>query len=249
MAKDKKGFMLYADQKEVVNELPDDIAGKLFKHIYSYVNDENPETDDLLIKIAFAPIKHQLKRDLKKYETICRKNTENVRKRWKDKATTEYDRIGTNTKHTDKGSDTGKDTDKGKIKHKCGEYKNVLLTDKQYADLKDTVDDRSKWIKIMDEAIEEKGNIWHIKNFYLAVIKWYKKDLKKNPVKPKKRVINHYEYKCPNCKKPYEKDVMKGDSDYDAYRCDENGCQTEELMDKSMVGVQLEFIKAVEKES
>ncbi len=111
MAKDKKGFMLYADQKEVVNELPDDIAGQLFKHIYSYVNDENPETDNLLIKVAFAPIKHQLKRDLKKYEAICIKNTENVRKRWKSKDTTAYDRIRPITKHTDKDNDKDNDKD------------------------------------------------------------------------------------------------------------------------------------------
>ena len=246
MAKDKKGFMLYADQKEVVNELPDDIAGKLFKHIYSYVNDENPETDNLLIKVAFAPIKHQLKRDLKKYEAICKKNTDNIRKRWNKKDTTEYDRIETNTKHTDKGTDT--DTGKDKIKHKYGEYSHVLLTDKQFKDLKGKVDDRNKWIKELDEAIEEKGNIWHIKNFYLAAIKWYKKDLEKNPVKSKKRVINHYEYKCPNCSKMFHPRRMKGENDYGAYRCDENGCQTVHLMDNSMVGVQLEFVKIIYKE-
>ena len=37
-------------------------------HILEYVNDENPVTDDLIIEIAFEPIKQQLKRDLKRYE-------------------------------------------------------------------------------------------------------------------------------------------------------------------------------------
>ena len=68
MAKDKKAFILYADQKEIFQELPDDYAGKLIKHIFQYVNDENPVTDDLILKIAFSSIKAQLKRDLKKYE-------------------------------------------------------------------------------------------------------------------------------------------------------------------------------------
>ena len=68
MAKDKKAFILYADQREIFEDLPDDYAGKLVKHIFKYINDENPETDDLLLKIAFNPIKAQLKRDLKKYE-------------------------------------------------------------------------------------------------------------------------------------------------------------------------------------
>jgi len=33
------------------------------------VNDENPETDNLLVNIAFEPIKQQLKRDLQKWES------------------------------------------------------------------------------------------------------------------------------------------------------------------------------------
>ena len=68
MAEDKKGFILYADQKELFSQLPDELAGKLIKHIMAYVNDENPVTDDIVINIAFTPIKLQLKRDLIKFE-------------------------------------------------------------------------------------------------------------------------------------------------------------------------------------
>ncbi len=60
----KKSFVLYTDQKEVFDELTDEDAGKLIKHIFAYVNDENPEQNDKLLKIAFLPIKTQLKRDL-----------------------------------------------------------------------------------------------------------------------------------------------------------------------------------------
>jgi len=77
MATDKKSFLLYCDLIHTVNELPDDKAGELFKHILSYVNDENPVTDDLLIRISFEPIKQQLKRDLKKYESIVDRNRNN----------------------------------------------------------------------------------------------------------------------------------------------------------------------------
>jgi hypothetical protein len=75
MAKDKKGFILYADQKELFDQLPNEKAGELIKHIFSYVNDENPETDDVLLKIAFTPIKQQLKRDLKKFEDVREKRS------------------------------------------------------------------------------------------------------------------------------------------------------------------------------
>jgi len=68
MAENKKSFVLYSDQKGLFDKLPDNKAGKLIKHIFSYVNDEHPESDDLIIEIAFESIKTQLKRDLKKWE-------------------------------------------------------------------------------------------------------------------------------------------------------------------------------------
>jgi len=70
MAENKKSFVLYTDSQGLINQLPDDIAGRLFKHIYAYVNDENPITDELLLNIAFEPIKMQLKRDLIKWVDI-----------------------------------------------------------------------------------------------------------------------------------------------------------------------------------
>jgi uncharacterized phage protein (TIGR02220 family) len=86
MAKDKKSFILYVDQKDLWNKLPDEIAGKLIKHIYSYVSDENPKSDDLIVEIAFEPIKQQLKRDLKLFEDKRVKRSEagmaGANKRW-----------------------------------------------------------------------------------------------------------------------------------------------------------------------
>lgn len=70
MAVNKKGFLLYADQYELFNQLTDEKAGQLIKHIFAYVNDEEPETKDIIINLAFTPIKQQLKRDLKKFEEI-----------------------------------------------------------------------------------------------------------------------------------------------------------------------------------
>lgn len=64
----KKSFLLYTDQREVFDELSDEDAGKLIKHIFAYVNDEDPITNDKLLKVAFLPIKTQLKRDLKTWE-------------------------------------------------------------------------------------------------------------------------------------------------------------------------------------
>ena len=112
MAKGKKGFVLYADQIETFTALPDDMAGKLIKHIFKYVNDEDPITDDLVINIAFTPIKTQLKRDLKKYESICERNKENAKKRWDKRDAIVCDRIPKDAKNADKDNDIDKDNDK-----------------------------------------------------------------------------------------------------------------------------------------
>ena len=77
MADNKKSFLLYTDVHHTVKKLSDEQAGKLFKHILSYVNDENPELSDFILEIAFEPIKQNLKRDLKRYEDICNRNKVN----------------------------------------------------------------------------------------------------------------------------------------------------------------------------
>lgn len=80
MAENKKSFILYSDLIHTVSKLPNDKAGELFKHILAYVNDENPVSEDLIIQIAFEPIKLQLKRDLKKWENYIEKQSENGKK-------------------------------------------------------------------------------------------------------------------------------------------------------------------------
>lgn len=87
MAENKKGFLLYTDQigairKLVLNDKKNGTnnAGELFLHIMEYVNDENPETENFIVDVAFEPIKARLKNDLKKYETYIEKQSENGKK-------------------------------------------------------------------------------------------------------------------------------------------------------------------------
>ena len=68
MAENKKSIIIYCDLIHTINELSDEEAGKVFKHLLSYVNDLNPEPPDRLTQIVFEPIKQQLKRDLKTWE-------------------------------------------------------------------------------------------------------------------------------------------------------------------------------------
>lgn len=86
MAEGKKSFLLYCDMIHTVRKMPKDKAGELLLHILEYVNDENPETDDLLLQLVFEPIKQQLKRDLNKWELEINKKSNSGKlgnlKRW-----------------------------------------------------------------------------------------------------------------------------------------------------------------------
>ena len=78
MAENKKSFVLYADMISVVKKLPRETMGDLFLTILEYVNDLNPTIEhDLLLEIAFEPIKLQLKRDLKRWDEFKEKQSAN----------------------------------------------------------------------------------------------------------------------------------------------------------------------------
>jgi len=72
MAK-KKSFILYTDLISVVEKLPPDKAGELFLLILQHVNGKAPDVNDLLLQIAFEPIKNQLHRDFESWEDTCNK--------------------------------------------------------------------------------------------------------------------------------------------------------------------------------
>jgi uncharacterized phage protein (TIGR02220 family) len=88
MAENKKSFLLYADLLHTFEELTDEEAGKLIKHLLRYVNDLDPEAPDRLTKIAFEPIRRQLKRDLQKWDLTKEENSKNGQmgnlKRWNE---------------------------------------------------------------------------------------------------------------------------------------------------------------------
>jgi hypothetical protein len=105
MSKTKRSFILYLDQQDLFNKLPDEVAGKLIKHIFSYVNCENPEADDLLLDVAFSAIKQSLKRDLDKWKSQLKQRSE-AGKRSAEKRANEKQRKATtvetrSTKSTD----------------------------------------------------------------------------------------------------------------------------------------------------
>jgi hypothetical protein len=169
MAKDKKSFILYVDQKDLFNKLPDEIAGKLIKHIYAYVSDENPESEDLIVNIAFEPIKQQLKRDLKLFEEKRVKRSEagmaGANKRWQNIAN-DSKRIKPIAKIADNVND------------------NVNDIYRSFAHLSISVDEVDKLlekysINQIDETLDAienyKGNKKYV-SLYLTATKWLSKN-------------------------------------------------------------------------
>ena len=99
MSKDQKGFVVYGDIEESLNELTDEQVAKLFRGMVSYFNTGKDPKFSGLMKMVFIPIRQQMDRDTDKYEKKCEKNRESIQKYWdKVKAdTNEYERIQSNT--------------------------------------------------------------------------------------------------------------------------------------------------------
>jgi len=95
MAEGKKSFVAYSDWRDTFNELNDEDAGKLIKHIFAYVNDENPTTDSVVVRAVFAQIKNTLKRDLQKWEKQLEQRREAGKKSAKVRSTKKNDRSTT----------------------------------------------------------------------------------------------------------------------------------------------------------
>lgn len=71
----KNSFILYHDQKEVVDELDDEQAGKLFKAIYEY-NVNKKITLKGALKLVFIPFKTSFDRNDDKWEDTKEKRSE-----------------------------------------------------------------------------------------------------------------------------------------------------------------------------
>lgn len=66
----KDSFILYTEQREVINKLSDEQAGRLIKAIYEYVETEKMPELDSLLDIVIIPFKQNLDRNKEKYNKI-----------------------------------------------------------------------------------------------------------------------------------------------------------------------------------
>ena len=118
---DKKSFLIYLDNQKQVNMLTDEQAGKLFKALFAFAKDGiETDFDDAVVAMIFSFMSDSIKRDTEKYESICQKRAENIKKRWnkkQDESNTNNTNVyncnfcNTNHTHIDKDNDMDKDND------------------------------------------------------------------------------------------------------------------------------------------
>jgi hypothetical protein len=151
MAANKKSFVLYTDQRSYFDKLNDQEAGQLIKHIFSYVNDENPNPVDRIIDLSFEPIKLQLKRDLIKYESISDRNKSNGKlggrpKQEEPKKPTGLSGNPDKPKKADTDTDNDTDTDINKKIPTFIEFRDYAIENKPLANIKDLKLKYDSWV-------------------------------------------------------------------------------------------------------
>ena len=74
----KNSFIIYSDTGDIVEQLSDQEAGRLFKAVFQYVRSEHKTLPDFgdnrALEFTFIPIKNYLDRDKEKYEKKCEDN-------------------------------------------------------------------------------------------------------------------------------------------------------------------------------
>jgi len=113
---EKKSFFLFKDSLNVLDDLSDKKAGKLFKAIRNY-QDSNITPSEFWLKMALKPFVNQFIRDNKQYDAICKKNKNNGSKGGRPKNPVGYlqtqksQSVNLKPKKADKENDSEKDKD------------------------------------------------------------------------------------------------------------------------------------------
>ena len=104
--------ILHQRYKKTIEKLSPERVKALILAMFDYAESGEHEELDEVTDIAFTSIQEQMEYDDLQYQEKCKKNRENIRKRWNKRDTTVYDRIPTDTKHTNTNTNTNTKSNK-----------------------------------------------------------------------------------------------------------------------------------------
>tara|TARA_R110002012_G_scaffold314915_2_gene528083 strand:- start:2013 stop:2594 length:582 start_codon:yes stop_codon:yes gene_type:complete len=172
----KKSFILYADMQPTIQHLTDEKAGQLFKIILAYVNDEDPQIDDLILKIAFEPIKQRLKSDLKVWKNKKNIRAEAGRKGGLAKAKNNQVAMLSNAKQNKAKLPVNVIVNVPKGIYR--EFNHLSITQKEYLKLLEEF--KKENIDEVLDSIQNYSNNKKYKSLYLTAKNWLKRNVNNN---------------------------------------------------------------------
>ena len=123
----RKSFILHKDSLDILDQLNDEQAGRLFKAIFQYQKTGDFANLDQFTKIILTPFISQFKRDEDKWLNVVERNKANIAKRWNTKNTTGKTGIPKNTKNTDSDSKSDSKSDIKEISSLRSDTKKVFI--------------------------------------------------------------------------------------------------------------------------
>lgn len=195
----KNSFILYTEQKAVIDKLTDEQAGKLIKAIYAHETGEDYNLDAIL-DLVITPFLTSLERNTEKYQKRVETNKKNIAKRWNNddtKNTNGNDGIPNDTNDTngnDSDSDSVSDSDNDNVNDLKENTKRKVFAKPTVEEVKAYCTERKNNVdanKFID-FYESKG--WLIgKNpmkDWKACVRTWEKTSNSSPPKPSNAYIN-----------------------------------------------------------
>lgn len=149
----KNSFVLYTEQRAILNKLTDEQAGKLIKAIYEYVDTGEIKDIDPVIDIVITPFITVLDKDLKKYEETKKKRAEAGAKGGKQTQANAKDRKQSKANQANASNDKQNKADENKDKQS---QTNQAVYDNEYVNDNDNI--ISKEINKENSSSEEKSS-------------------------------------------------------------------------------------------
>ena len=168
----KDSYIMYKNWSNGIQKLTNEQAGQLIKAICLFQNGEDVEPDDIAASAVFEIIKVKMIEDAEAYKAKVEKLKENLKSQKGDKK----DQKGNNKSQLENKKHqkdvVATDTDTDTIKKNYGEYKHVLLSDRDIENLKKkhSHQEIQDAIDYLDAYIEDKK--YKSKNHKCAMDRW-----------------------------------------------------------------------------